>query len=388
MNIEEALTRWTNNILPGKEEFLKAAQEKKLTLYHGVDPTGPNLHLGHSTNLLLMKAFQDAGHHVILLFGDFTARIGDPTGKENTRRALTQEEINDNLSTYKEQANKLLRFTGNNPVEIRFNNEWLGAMKPDDFLKLASHITHQQLIERDMFQKRIKEGKNIFMHELLYPLFQGYDSVAMKVDAEIGGSDQLFNIMVGRTLVKSYLQKEKFVLTTPLLVNPKTNTKLMNKSEGTYIAINDSPTDMFNKTMSLPDEVVQTCFSACTELALAEIQLIENPMHAKKRLAYELVKMYYSKQDADRAQESFEEVFQKKEAPTEISEVYISDKTFDVATVLIEASIAKSRGEVKRLLAQGAIEVDGKVISDSTFTLQEKSAILKIGKHRFLKVTT
>ncbi|MBI4059268.1 tyrosine--tRNA ligase [Candidatus Microgenomates bacterium] len=386
MDLLEALSRWTTDILPSREEFLKVIQQKKLVIYHGVDPTGPDLHLGHSTNLLLMRAFQDADHHVILLFGDFTARIGDPTDKTATRKALTEEEIQINLATYKEQASKILRFEGENPVEIRFNNDWLGKMPAADFLTLASHITHQQLIERDMFQKRIQEGKNIFMHELLYPLFQGYDSVAMKVDAEIGGRDQLFNMMVGRNLVKDYLKKEKFVITTPLLINPKTNKKLMNKSEGTYIAINDSPEEMFNKIMSMPDEVVKTCFIYCTTLLMAEIQSIKMPaMDTKKRLAWEIVKFYHDEKAANEAQENFSRVFQQKEAPDNITEIKVGQSEVDLINLLTENNLAKSRGEAKRLLTDGALELDSQVITNSTASIKS-DAVLKIGKHRFVKL--
>lgn len=394
MEIAEAINRWTEEILPSKQALFDALKKHKLTIYHGMDPTGPDLHLGHSTNYLLMRALQDAGHKVILLIGDFTARIGDPSDKTAARKKLSESQIKRNLATYKKQVGKILPLNGENPVEIRFNSAWLSKLTATDILELAAHFTHQQLIERDMFQRRIKEEKSVFVHELLYPIFQGYDSVAMKVDAEIGGSDQLFNMMVGRELVKKILGKEKFVITTPLLVNPKTGRKLMSKTEGSYIALNDKPEEMFAKVLTLPDETTHSCFLLCTTVPEPEIQSIEkrvqsneiSAMDAKKNLAWEIVKLYHGEEKANKAQGEFEGVFQKKEFPTNLPEVSVRGGSVDLLDLLVEKGVAKSRSEVKRLLEQRGVEANGEVVTEFILNIPPRGTTLRIGKHRFLRV--
>ena len=221
-NIEEILNRWTDKIYPSRKKFLEALNSRKLVIYHGVDPTAPDLHLGHSTNYLLLRKFQDLGHKIILLMGDFTAQIGDPTGKISARKPLTKRQVLKNCKTYKEQVGKILDFKSKkNPVQIKFNSQWLGNMKLENMMELMAKFTQGQMIKRNMFQERLKKGQEIYLTEFLYPLLQGYDSVAMNVDVEVGGTDQTFNMLVGRKLMRKYQQKEKFVITTPLLENPK-----------------------------------------------------------------------------------------------------------------------------------------------------------------------
>lgn len=391
MDKEEVLKRYVDNIYPSKEAFLKVLDSgKKLTIYHGVDPTGPQLHLGHSTNFLLMRFFQDLGHKIIFLIGDFTARIGDPSDKNATRKPLSEKQIKENLKTYRQQVEKIISFQKPNPAEIKFNSEWFDKMLLKDFFVLTFNFTTQQMMERDLFQKRIMEGKALSLNEFFYPLFQAYDSVALGVDAEIGGTDQTFNMLMGRDLVGKLLNKEKFVITTPLLINPKTGQKMMSKTLGNYVALNYPPKEMFGAIMSLPDENVIPCFEMCTSLPLQSIKsLVEefNPMDLKKRLAFEIVKMYHSEKDAKNAEKEFEQVFQKGKPPSEIPIYNVRQTDYEIIDLLMEAHLVKSRSEAKRLIAQGGVDIDGKVITSagSRLTLNE-GMIIKVGKRKFLKI--
>jgi len=395
--IEEVLTRYVDKIYPSKEALEKVLRsEKKLTFYHGVDPTGPDLHLGHSTNLLLMRRLQDAGHKIIFLVGSFTARIGDPSDKDKTRKALTQKEIEKNLKTYKEQASKIINFKKPNSALFKFNSKWLDKLTSQEMFKLASNFTVQQIIERDRFQKRIKDKKPIALHEFLYPLMQGYDSVAMNVDGEIGGTDQTFNMLAGRLLVQRYLGKEKFVITTPLLVNPKTGKKLMSKSEGGYVALNDLPNDMYGKIMALFDETIMQCFELCTEVPL---QLIKehkkalqlkkvNPMDLKKKLAFEIVKMYHGEKPAKNAEKEFERTFQKRAAPSAMPTIKVKEKEILLPKFLVSHALVSSASIAKQLIRQGGIDVDGKTLKiDVNERIPVKDEmVIRIGKKKFVKV--
>jgi len=395
--IKEALNRWTEKIYPSTKKFLATLKSgKKLSFYIGIDPTGPDMHLGHSTNFLLMRELQKAGHKIILLVGDFTARIGDPSERDQARKPLSEIQIKRNMKTYKEQAAKILNFNDpKNPVELKFNSDWLSKLTLEDVIRLMAHTTFQQLIKREMFQKRLKENRELYMHEVIYPLLQGYDSVAMKVDAEIGGTDQTFNMMVGRNLVKAYLKKEKFVLTTPLLVNPKTGKKLMSKSEGTYVGLNDPPNDMYGKIMALPDETILPVFKLCTCVPLQSIKQYEkcikqkkvNPMELKKKLAWEIVKMYHGRKKADEAQEEFAKVFQKREAPLKVKELKIKSKVLNLIDFLGKNKLVKSKSEAKRLIKEGAVEVNQLPITNYQLPVKIKDGtIIRVGKKRFIKV--
>lgn len=387
---EEFFQRAVDSVFPSKGEFEKALRlDKELKMYIGIDPTGPDIHLGHSTNLLLLKLFQEMGHKIILLVGDFTARIGDPSGRTTARKPLTEAEIKRNITTYKKQVSKILKFSGSNPAEFRFNSQWLDKLTPQEIIKLAANTTIQQLIERDMFQKRIKEGKPISVHEFLYPLFQGYDSVAMDVDVEVGGTDQTFNMLVGRELLKNYKNKKKFVVTTKLLINPKTDRKLMSKSEGTYISLREEPNGMYGKAMALPDEVVFECFNLCTLLPNAEIQKIQKlkMVEAKKRLAFELVKMYYSEKIAQSAQAYFTHTFQQRKTPTEAPTFRPKAKTYGITDLLVEANLAKSKSEAKRLVEQGAVDVNhAKITNPQTAVTTKEGTIIRVGKSKFIQI--
>lgn len=390
--INELLSRGIEEVIPSRDTLAKdLANGKKLTIYHGVDPTAPHLHLGHSTNYLLLRRFQKLGHRVILLVGDFTARIGDPSGRTAERVPLSEKEVLDNLRTYKEQAAKILDFDSEeNPAELAHNSAWLKKLALEDIIDVASHFTVQQMLARDMFQRRLKNENPIGLHEFLYPLMQGYDSVALKTDAEVGGEDQLFNMLVGRDLVKAYLKKEKFVITTKLLTNPKTGNKLMSKSEGNYIALDDPPADMYGKTMALPDEVVLDCFRLCTEVTSDEIEKIKKlpPREAKARLAREIVTMYHGAPAASKAEAEFRKVFVSSKAPSNIPLIHMRGGATRTTQVLLDTGMASTKSEAVRLVEQGGVHVQapGKewATAGETIDIQD-NVVIRVGKRRFKK---
>jgi tyrosyl-tRNA synthetase len=294
---EILLNKGVADILPNRGFLEKElVSGKKLTIYAGFDPTAPTLHIGHTIQLRKLRHFQDLGHRIIFLVGDFTARIGDPTDKAAARKQLTEKEIKTNLKLYKKQAGRFIRFSGTNAAHIKFNNDWLGKMKFADVLSLASNMTVDQMLKRDMFARRIEEEKPIYIHEFMYPLMQGYDSVAMNVDGEVGGNDQLFNMLTGRTLLKQLKNKEKFVITTKLLED--NNGKKMGKSEGNMVSLLDSPEQMYGKIMSWTDGLIIPGFELCTDYTMDQISFVKeelkkgiNPRDIKMRLAYEIVLM-------------------------------------------------------------------------------------------------
>jgi len=395
--IKEALARWADRIYPSREAFLNQLKtKKKLVIYHGIDPTAPHLHLGHSTNFFLLRKFQKLGHRIVLLVGDFTARIGDPTGRDITRKPLTLTQIMENCKTYRQQMAKILDFKSKkNPTELKFNSQWLDKLTMEELTRLASKFTQGYMIKRSMFQKRLKEKKEIYLHELLYPLFQGYDSVAINVDTEVGGTDQTFNMLVGRDLMKIYRNKEKFVITTPLLINPKTGRKLMSKSEGNFVALNDKPNEMFGKIMALPDETTILCLKLCTEIPIKEIQVmarslkqkVVNPRDLKIRLAREIVTIYHGKGVAERAEREFNKIFREKKLPTKIPEIKILQKTLNILDLLVKTKLAPSKSEAKRLILQKGVKINGRVQEDWRKTIEiKKGTIIQVGKRKFIKI--
>jgi tyrosyl-tRNA synthetase len=376
--IEELLTRGVVDVFPSKKALLDVLRsDKKIKIYIGADPTAPQLHLGHSTNFLILRKLQDLGHKIIILIGDFTGMIGDPTDRSAARRQLTRNEVVENAKTYKQQLEKLLRFDSENPAEIKYNSAWLSKLTPEEFIRLTAMVTVQQMLERDMFKKRLQEDKPIYVHEFLYPLMQGYDSVAMEVDAEMGGTDQTFNMLIGRELMHELKNKDKFVITTELLINPKTGKKLMSKSEGGYVGLNDAADEMYGKIMALPDECIEPVYRLCTDIDLSTINFDFHPMQLKKDLALEITRMYHSAKEADMAQKRFEDTFQKGEIndAVEIRAETVED--------LITNKIIESKSEWKRLVREGAVECDGKKITDPSTI---KTGAYKIGKRRFVKI--
>lgn len=389
--IELLLTKGVSEILPGREYLEKLLRGKqRLSIYCGFDPTAPTLHIGHAITLRKLRHFQDLGHHVIFLIGDFTARIGDPTDKSAARTKLTEKEIKKNLKAYKKQASKFIRFNGPNPARVKFNMKWLGRMKFADVLELASLMTVDQMLKRDMFVNRMKEEKPIYIHEFMYPLMQGYDSVAMDVDGEVGGNDQLFNMLAGRTLLKTIKGKEKFVITMKLLADA--NGKKMGKSEGNMIALSDDPKDIYGKVMSWTDGMIVSGFELCTDYTPAQVAVVSdelaqgiNPRDLKMRLAYEIVKSIAGDMEAKAAEEAFVATFQKKES-VEAVEVNGNNRTLE--HVLVQEGIVSSNGEVRRLAEAGAIS---NFDSKEVLTLHQVKSIAlpgtyKIGKNRFVKV--
>ncbi len=393
--IDELLSRGVEKIYPSKEELEKVLRSgKKLRLYQGFDPTSPELHIGHLAGLRKLRQWQDLGHEVIFLFGDFTGMIGDPTGKDKARVPLTHEQIMENAKTYKEQVSKVLRLEGENPIIFKYNNDWWGKkMTAEDLLKIAHFVSYQQLIERDMFQERIKKGMDIAVVELLYPIIQGYDSIAMDVDLEIGGSDQTFNMLMGRDLMHKLKQKDKFVMTTPLLTDSQGNK--IGKTEGNVIALTAKPNDLYGLVMSLGDDVIVKGLEYLTDMSLEDVQNIakkieagENPMIHKKKLAYLLTTMLNSEDEAKKAQEEFERVHQKGETPTSDTPTYFTQKPEEnIVDVLVNSKLASSRSEAKRLVEQGGVEVENQKLQTSSHNVQLRSGMtIRAGKTRFVKI--
>jgi len=392
--IDQILNRGVEDIIIREDLRKKLISGQKIRLYFGIDPTGSILHLGHAIVLWKLKDFQDLGHEVILLIGDFTAKIGDPTGKDITRKILTDKEIRENFKTYKKQASKILDFT---KVKIKYNSHWLSKLKFEDILKLASNFTVQQMLQRDMFQRRLKESLPISLQEFLYPLMQGYDSVAMNVDLEIAGNDQTFNALIGRDTQKIYNNKEKNVLTCKLLLG--TDGRKMSKTYGNFIALEDKPNDMFGKIMSIKDELIDDYLELTTRLEKAEIDKIKefsNPRDQKAVLAKEIVKLYWGEKEADLAEQEFNKVFKSKELPTEIEFFKTAKKNYPILDLLCDSGLATSKKEAKRLVEAGAVSfmknegVDDisyeKIINWKEQVELCDGMIIKIGSRNFKKV--
>ena len=392
--IEETLTRGVENIYPSPEDLRKILMSgKKLRIYCGIDPTG-KLHIGHGAVLGKLRQFQELGHEIIVLIGDFTATIGDPTGKSQTRKSLTRKQVLANAKDYKKQ---ILKILDSNKSKVRFlhNEKWSNKLKPIDLLSIASNFTVARLLERDMFQNRIKEGGDIHVHEFLYPILQAYDSVTMDVDMEIGGNDQTFNMLAGRTLMKKMKNKEKFVLTTKLLVDPAG--KKMGKTEGNMINLDDNPKEMYGKIMSWPDNLTELGFELCTRVSSDEIKKINGQLarDAKARLAKEIVKMYHGEKNAEIAEEEFNKVFRNKELPTDIPVFQISKNNYSILDLLFETKLASSKNEAKRLVEGGGVEIQ---IGDKTQGVPQRitdwrkeinledGMIIKVGNRRFVKI--
>jgi len=373
LTTDYVLTRGVAEILPTKEGLKKLMESRKISLYEGFDPTSPSLHIGHLIGIRKLAQFQKLGHQVIFLIGDFTGMIGDPTDKTSARQKLTHEQMLNNLKGYKEQVKNIIDFDGDNPVKIVFNYDWLSKLTFADVVELATHFTVQQMIERDFYQERLKQNKPIYLHEFMYPLMQGYDSAHMAVDLEIGGNDQMFNLLAGRTLEKAYKNKDKFCLTTKLLTDP-TGAK-MGKTTGNTVNLTDSPNDIFGKIMALPDSLLPLGFELLTDMDQPETE----PMTAKKILALEVVKQIHGEKSAHAAQKNFEQTFQKK-APE-----YKQKIKAQANLMLTVAQIAGSNSEAKRLIAQGAVDVNGVKASDGTVTMRAGDKV-KIGQKTFIKV--
>ncbi len=387
--IENLLTRGVDKIYPAKEALEKVLREgKKLKLYQGFDPSMPSLHLGNLVGLIKLSQFQKMGHHVIFLVGDFTGMIGDPTDKLATRKKLTREQVLENAKNWKEQAQKILNFDGNNPAKIMFNSAWLDKVNFKELIEITSNLTYQQLIERDMFQERIKNNQPIHFHELLYPIAQGYDSVAMNVDMEIGGRDQIFNMLVGRTLVSAINHKEKFVLGTKLLVDKEGNK--VGKTTGNALFLDSESQDFYSGIMSFPDEVIELGFELLTDTDFASLKhnIKNHPMNEKKHLAFEIVKKLWGEENAVKAQDYFSKTFQQHNLSDvkEFEMNQLSSNPITIVNLLVNTQSAASKSEAKRLIEQKAVEIDQTVVDMIQTNITLKTGMtLRVGKKRFLK---
>ena len=395
--IDEVLNRGTIvEILPEKEEFRKKLLSgKKLKFYIGFDATSPTLHLSHAKNILLMERFRKLGHEVIILFGDFTARIGDPSGEKSARKQLSRKEVVANVKKWKQLIKPLMNFGDfRNPPKIKYNNDWLASLSMEEVMSLASNFTVQRMLERDMYQKRLKEEKPIYLHEFLYPLMQGYDSVAMDVDVEVCGTDQIFNALAGRELMKKLKGKDKFVVAVTLMENPKTG-ELMSKSKGTGVFLDAKPSEMYGQIMAQPDEMIEILFVNNTLLPLEEVKNImaHNARDAKARLSFEIVKIFYGEKEAKKSEEEFNKVFRNKELPSDMPVFETEKKKYTVLDLLCDTKLVPSKNEAKRLVEGNAVEI---INGDSKFKVSdwkqevdlENGTIIKVGNRRFVKIKT
>jgi tyrosyl-tRNA synthetase len=376
------------------EEFKKnlaaSLKEKKpLRIKYGADPSSPDLHLGHTVPLRILRKFQDAGHLVVFIIGDFTARIGDPTHRSETRPMLSPEEVKRNALTYQEQVFKIL---DKNKTEVRYNSEWLDRMSPTDFLHLTSQYTVARLLERDDFQKRFKSNQPIALLEFLYPLLQGYDSVMIRADVELGGTDQKFNLLVGRELQKTWGQPQQSVITLPLLEGTD-GVRKMSKSFGNAIALQDSPKDMFGKVMSLPDRMIENYARYATALSTSEAQQLislakTDPRTAKAQLGSHIVSLYHGKEAGENAREEFDRVFRDKEAPRDIQIIPLGHDKTDILSLLMLVNFVPSRSEGRRLIQQGGIKINNNTVTetDMKVTLTKEHMLIQCGKRKFAKV--
>ena len=391
----EFLKKGTVDVIRGsdlKDKLERSAKTgKPLRVKLGLDPTAPDIHVGHTVVIRKLKAFQDLGHTVIFLIGDFTGMIGDPSGKNATRPPLSREEISVNAETYKRQMSKLL---DPEKTELRFNGEWLDKFTAADFVKLCAKTTVKQILERDDFTKRMAEEKAISLHELLYPLVQGYDSVALNADVELGGTDQKFNLLMGRNLQREYSQEPQVIITTPLLEGLDGVNK-MSKSLGNYIGIEDGPNEMFGKVMSISDDLMWKYYELLTDLSLSEISNLksqieagENPRNIKVNLAKLIINDFHSKEAAILAEEDFVKRFVQREVPDEIEEKMVAAGSYALAQLLADIGLAASKGEARRLIEQGGVKVNGEKASaaNAEIAIDVDGVLVQVGKRKFLRI--
>ncbi len=393
--IDEVLSRGVEEIFPGRKELKNVLRSgKRISLYCGFDPSAASLHIGHAIQLNKLAQFQELGHDVIFLIGDFTGMIGDPTDKSAARNKMTREEVSANAKFYKKQASAYLDFSGPNPARILYNSQWGDKLTFRDVIELSANFTVQQMIQRDMFQARLKAEKPIYLHEFLYPLAQGYDSVAMDVDLEIGGNDQMFNMLAGRTLMKAVKGKEKFVLTNKLLVD--TSGKKMGKTEGNVINLDETPENMYGRIMSWPDGLIGIGFELCTRLPMDEVNAVYdklkkgkvNPRDLKMKLAREITKIIHGAKKAEAAEKYFIKIIQKKELPDTITNYELRITNWNIIDLLFTVKLADSKSEARRLVIQGGIKIDEKVVKDvkQEVKIPKTGLLLRRGKRQFVRV--
>ncbi|MDO8526140.1 MAG: tyrosine--tRNA ligase [Deltaproteobacteria bacterium] len=381
----ETLSRGLVELISTKELETKLKRGKPLRVKLGFDPTIADLHLGHTVVLQKLKQFQDLGHQVIFLIGDYTAMVGDPAGQSKTRPMLTKEAVEENAKTYLDQAFKIL---DRKKTEIRHNSEWIGKMQPIEIIQLAGHYNLGRMLERDDFKKRHQEGNQITIQEFMYPLFQGFDSVALKADVELGGNDQKFNLAVARDIQRAYGQEPEVILTLPLLVGTD-GVKKMSKSYGNYIGISEPPKEIFGKILSLTDDLMWHYYEVLTDEHLDVVKKM-HPKEAKVKLAKMMVARFYSEKEALNEEAEFEKVFGQKSKPSEIEsvEIKIVSKEVSLTEVMVTAKLASSKGEARRLIEQGGVKVDDQKVESVEMKLSAgKEYLLQVGKRKFLKVS-
>lgn len=384
------LKRGVVDIVSDEEFIAKLRKGRPLKVKVGFDPTAPDIHLGHTVVLQKMRQFQDAGHEVICLIGDFTGMIGDPSGRSATRPPLTREEVLENAKTYQEQVKKIL---DPDKTRMAFNSQWMDNMVVADFIKLTSVQTVARMLERDDFKKRFQQQHPISIHEFLYPFIQGYDSVALEADIEMGGTDQVFNLLMGREVQKAYGQEPQVILTLPLLEGTDGIQK-MSKSYNNYIGVDDDPSDMYGKVMSISDELMWKYYELLSSLSIPQIEEMRttvgegtlHPMNAKMRLSYEMVERFHGRDKAQAAQEGFVKVFQSRGLPEDMPEVAIRMERPWVCAVLKEAGLVGGTSEARRMISQGAVHIDEEKIVDGEYVLPRGNHIIKVGKRRFARV--
>lgn len=374
-----------------KDKLMKANINKQpLIVKLGLDPSAPDIHLGHTVVLRKMKQIQDLGHKVVIIIGDFTGKIGDPTGKAKGRKALTTEQVLENAKTYEEQIFKVL---DRDKTEVRFNSEWLSKLSFEETIKLASTMTVARMLEREEFKKRFDNQIPISVHEFFYPLMQGYDSVSIHADIELGGTDQRFNVLMGRMLQKEYGQEPQTTIFMPLLEGIDGKEK-MSKSLGNYIGIDEKAEAMYEKAMMIPDELIIKYFNLVTDIYPDEIQKLRNnldnnninPRDVKMKLAKEIVKLYHGEDKAEKAEERFKSIFQKGQIPKDIETVIVSKENFDLAEILVSNNIVKSKNEVRRLAAQGGIKINNNTVYSIIKATIDEEMIIQVGKRKFIKI--
>src|SRR3989339_22225 len=392
--IDELLEKGVEKIYPSKDEFRKRLLKgERIRLYCGYDPTASSLHIGNAITINKLAQFQALGHEVIFLVGSFTATIGDPTDKASARKKMTREEVDENSKLYKEQASAYLDFGGDNPAQVMNNSTWNDKLSFKDLIELSAHFTVQQMIQRDMFQRRLQEEKPIYLHEFLYPLAQAYDSVSMDVDLEIGGNDQMFNMMCGRDLMKSLGMRDKFVMTLKILADEQG--KKMGKSEGNAVFLSNTPEEMYGIIMSWSDGFIAPAFELATKKTMAEVKEIKkklgegvNPRDMKMKLAFEIVSIVHGEKRAREAEEYFVRIVQKKEIPEEIAEKKLKIKNWKLVDLLAETELTSSKGEARRMIQQNAVRVNGKVVADAEMEIEitKEGVLLQKGKRGFVRV--
>ena len=388
--IKELLTRGVEEIVDFKHLKNELESGKKLRVKLGIDPTAKEIHLGNAVVLRKLKEFQDLGHQVIFLIGDFTAKIGDPSGRVSSRKPLTDKEIKENMANYKKQVAKILDLER---VEIRYNSEWYNKLKLNDFLSLTKLITLNKLLEREDFKNRLKKKLPLGVNEILYPILQGYDSFILKADVEIGGKDQLLNMLMGREIQEKLGQKPQDIITLSLLEGTD-GVKKMSKSFNNFIGIDFEANEMFGKIMSIPDQLIIKYFILCTNLPLSEINEIkekiekgENPRDFKAKLAYEIVKIYHGEKLAQKAEAEFNRIFKEKKLPTQIPVLKLKDRELKLVDLIKKTDLVPSKSEIKRLISQGGIKIDGKVERNWQKKIEIKDKIIiQIGKRKFIQI--